>query len=201
MPKFPDFQKLWDNYATGNPEEAGKLIGGAVGTGIGKLDAYGTPTGWIKNTCTIRLSRSFNYAGPEFRIPKAQTFPDGKHPTALNTVAGGDKLRYAYRVAEMLKYLRLKFGKPTVLVKRTPDGSIPPEFKNRKGIIVFNDCGWSDATGHVDLWNGTECRGHGYWDKAKEVYLWTDQARWTVTTALGGTLTEGTTPVVSVARR
>ena len=32
-------------------------------------------------------------------------------------------------------------------------GSTAHSFKGKKGVIDFNDCNWSDATGHVDLFN------------------------------------------------
>jgi len=204
MPKFPDLQKLWEAYPNHeDPVDVGKVIGGAVRSGIGDRDAAGRLVGWIQNTCTIRLSRAFNYCGSaEFRIPTSFAFADKRAPAALNTVGGGDKLRYAFRVAEFLKFLREKFGKPPVLAKKERgDSAVPEVFRTRKGIIVFNDCGWSDATGHVDLWNGSECRHHGYWTEAKEVYLWTPDLRWAVTGAIGSQLTDGQTPVVSVTRR
>ena len=50
---------------------------------------------WITNTCTIRMSRSFNYSGA--KIP-------GNYP-GLTTVKGKDGLRYAFRVAETLTVL------------------------------------------------------------------------------------------------
>ncbi len=35
---------------------------------------------------------------------------------------------------------------------------------------------WDDATGHLDLWNGKQCVGHGYWNVAREVHLWEESA-------------------------
>lgn len=202
MPKYPDFQKLWDAYPTGDTPAVGKLIGGAVGSGIGQPDANGKMRGWITNTCAIRLSRSFNYAGNEFRIPQAYAFADRKVPKTFSTIAGGDKLRYAFRVAEFLKYLREKFGKaPVSITKERGDSTVPDVFKSRKGLIVFDDCGWSDATGHIDLWNGSECRGKAYWQEAKRVFLWTPQVQWAVGSAVNGQVAIGSTPIVTVTPR
>jgi hypothetical protein len=187
MPKFPDFQKLWDAYPVGEAADVKKEIGGAVNAD------------WITNTCTIRLSRAFNKEGT-FKIPLTYEFADKKAPLKLNTVKGGDGNRYAYRVAEMLKFLKAKFGKPQLRVFKKRGDGVVESFKGRKGLIVFNDCGWSDATGHVDLWNGEKCVGHEYWEKAKEVYLWTPEARWVVTPAINNQLQQGTTPIVSVGR-
>lgn len=36
------------------------------------------------------------------------------------------------------------------------------DFKGLKGILVFSVTGWGDATGHVTLWNGSDCGDHCY---------------------------------------
>ena len=45
------------------------------------------------------------------------------------------------------------------------------KFQGKKGVIVFEDCGWSDATGHVDLFDGSQVEGSDYSDKAKSMTL------------------------------
>ena len=37
--------------------------------------------------------------------------------------------------------------------------------------IVFNDCGWNDATGHIDLFDGESVEGKDYSNVAKEIIL------------------------------
>lgn len=187
MPKFPDFQKLWDAYPTGESADVKKLIGGNVNAT------------WITNTCAIRLSRCFNAEGT-LKIPLSYQYTDKKAPLKMNTVKGGDGNRYAFRVAEILKFFKVKFGKPQIRIFKKRGDPMPEVFKGKKGIIVFNDCGWADATGHVDLWNGEVCVGSEYFEKAKEVYLWTPQARWVVRPAINNQLSRGTTPIVSVGR-
>ena len=39
-------------------------------------------------------------------------------------------------------------------------------------MICFEVDGWSDATGHFDLWNGSECIHSDYFSKASKVHLW-----------------------------
>ena len=39
-----------------------------------------------------------------------------------------------------------------------------------------------------------------YWEKAKEVYLWTPDPRWRVTSAANGQLSANGTPIVTVTR-
>jgi hypothetical protein len=187
VPRFPDFEKLWSAYPNGEAEEVKKLIGGAV-------DAA-----WITNTCTIRLSRAFNHAGKEWRIPYGHRFfNQAANPKVLNTARGADGLRYAFRVAEFLKYMKERFGKPQIRVFKQRGEGMPAAFEGRKGLVVFNDCGWNDATGHVDLWNGEEIKHHAYWEEAKEVYLWAADRVWTV--AGSSTVRAGDTPVVTVRR-
>jgi len=58
-----------------------------------------------------------------------------------------------YRVNDMIPYLESIFGKPDITIKS-------PKRTNctgKKGIIVFSRSGWSNARGHVTLWNGNIC--------------------------------------------
>ncbi|HEY3354490.1 MAG TPA: type VI secretion system amidase effector protein Tae4 [Polyangia bacterium] len=140
---LPPLATLWEHYPLGTADEVKKLIGGNVNAD------------WIVNTCAIRLSRALNYSG--FAIP-------GNVP-GLNTVKGGDGKRYAYRVAELNRYLRKVISTPDIV--STDEAA----FAGQAGIIMF-EVNWSDATGHLDLWNGTEAIGHEYFDVAYKVSLW-----------------------------
>ncbi|WP_249744299.1 T6SS effector amidase Tae4 family protein [Serratia marcescens] len=44
------------------------------------------------------------------------------------------------------------WGKPDLRVKFPPPGG--GELAGKKGIILFEIAGWSDAGGHATLWNG-----------------------------------------------
>ena len=187
MLKFPDFGRLWSSYPNGEPDAVKKLIGGAVNAD------------WIVNTCTIRMSRAFNYTSPDWHIPFGHKYVDqSAEPKVLNTIKGADGLRYAFRVAEFLKYLKEKFGKPQIRVFKARGEGMPQQFAGRRGIVVFNDCGWSDATGHVDLWNKDQIKHEAYWEQAKEVYLWSADSVWQVAGA--PVVRAGDTPVVTVRR-
>ena len=37
-------------------------------------------------------------------------------------------------------------------------------FQGRRGIVAFDVAGWSDASGHVALWNGTDFRENDHDD-------------------------------------
>lgn len=152
MPKpLPSFRKMWDNYpADKDPAKVKKLIGG-------KVDA-----GWITNTCTIRLSRAFNYAGDSIARGEA----------GLHAVSGADGKWYAFRVREMEKYLRAKYGPPHVEATGKDAGKLRGAVKGHRGVIQFDVRGWTDATGHMDMWDGTRVRFSEYFAKAERVSLW-----------------------------
>jgi hypothetical protein len=107
---------------------------------------------WVTNTCVIRISRALNYAGSP--IP-------GNIPS-LSTIKGGDGKRYAYRVREFHNFMISRV--------RAPD--FTDNVAGHKGIIMFKVSCWADATGHFDLWDGSQCAHHGYFDVADAVYLW-----------------------------
>ena len=76
--QLSNFDSMWNEYPLGEAAAIKKRIGGNV-------DAD-----WIANTCVVRVSRAFNYSG--------HPIPNGR--SSLVTVKGGDRLRYAFRVAE-----------------------------------------------------------------------------------------------------
>ncbi len=153
--RLKNFDQMWDAYPApgGTADEAKHLIGGRVAA---------MPDG---NTCVLRVSRAFNYSGN--KIPRSST-------DEILTIKGGDGRNYALRVREFTRYLKRKYGKPDHEHSYPPPGGgeIPSEFKGRQGVIIFDVKGWTDATGHADLWNGTHCRHNGYFHKAAKVMLW-----------------------------
>jgi hypothetical protein len=135
---LPSYDFLKTNYPTDKDPDAVRMdIGGQVA----KLPAK-------SNTCTIRMSRAFNYAGKAHHIP---THCGDLH---IATRRGGDGLHYALRVAEFRKFLIARYGIPAVSVryKATEIESMKP-FLGKRGIIRWGVTGWSDATGHFTLWN------------------------------------------------
>ncbi|APR78274.1 Hypothetical protein A7982_03621 [Minicystis rosea] len=146
-----DFRRMWDEYPQGTAEEVKARIGGSV-------DAE-----WVTNTCVVRISRSLNYAG--FPLPV-------KYP-GFTTLKGGDGRRYGIRVRELKVYLRKEHGAPQLShTYAGQGGDVPEALRGRRGLICFDVQGWSDASGHFDLWNGERCIYHGYFDRASAVHLW-----------------------------
>ena len=131
----PKFAQAWGRFREINISVAkvGAKIGGKVGHNIS--------AGIFQNACPIRMSYVLNYTG--IPVPSA-----GYH-----VVSGADKRWYMYRVPEMMAFLQQSFG--------TPDHSAanpkPKDFAGHKGVIVVKGRGWSNAVGHVTLWDGTTC--------------------------------------------
>lgn len=153
--RLKNFEKMWDAYPApgGSADEAKHIIGGRA-----------TSDG-IDNTCVLRVSRAFNYSGN--LIPRSST-------DEILTIKGGDGRNYAIRVREFTRYMRRKYGAPSYEHEYPAPGGgeVPASFKGRQGVIIFEVEGWTDATGHADLWNGTTCRHHCYFNKASRVMLW-----------------------------
>jgi hypothetical protein len=148
--KLTNWSLLWDNYPEDhNADRVKEKIGGKVNYG------------WITNTCTIRLSRALNYA----KQPIPSNF------SGLNVVSGGDHKWYAYRVKEMRKYLEATYGKADIQISGRTD-EMRTGVLGKRGIIMFDVRGWSDATGHYDLWDGSRIRYSEYFAKASTVLLW-----------------------------
>lgn len=127
----------------------GWLIGGKVKENI--------ESGKFKNGCAIRLSYAFYYAG--LRISHA----DGA------VSSGADKRWYLYRVSDIVKFVQKNIGGVSL------SGSSALDFKGKKGIIIFSGCHWSDATGHIDLFNGKEVeskKGNDYFAPCNTALLY-----------------------------
>lgn len=125
-----------------DPQLFKRFVGGHVD------DTHGGDE-WLTDTCTLRLSRAFNYAGR----PIPQNAP------GLRTVHGRDKLNYAYAVKEFREWTRARFGPPNIEVAGPPVSR--QQFAGYHGLIIFdikfgNNPGMNwGATGHADLWDGT----------------------------------------------
>ncbi len=159
MTSLPSYEKLWDVYPDyinyPDPQVVKEMIGGNVNAT------------WITNTCAIRMSRAFNYTGTHI--------PEG-YP-GLKTVKGGDDMRYAFRVREMRRWLDATLDKPEFDIKKTA-GTVfnKSTVAHIKGLIAF-DISFSDATGHLDLWDGSiiSSEAHmsrNYYDSATRITIW-----------------------------
>ncbi len=156
MASLRNFDEMWDAYP--NPGGTAAAAKAAIGGGADR--------DWIRNTCVIRISRSLNASGNP--IP-------GDRNDGLATVEGADGLYYALRVHEFRRYLSRIYGPPqrSFTYPGGNGGEVPSDFHGLQGVVVFDVEAWSDATGHVDLWNGDRCRHAAYFNVASKVMLWT----------------------------
>ena len=134
LPKRPLHAVAWARFEEIHLSVAdvGEKIGGKVGHNIAE--------GIFENACPIRMSYVLNYSG----------FPVPKPTTGYSAVSGNDRKWYLFRVREMMDYLVATFGDPDEVVQRPR----LQDLAGQQGIMVVRGTGWSDATGHVTLWNG-----------------------------------------------
>ncbi len=157
MKKLPQWKYLLINFPNKDAGEVFTEIGGKV-----KLNY---DIGVFKNACATRISKALNFSGDKIPFFKTQ---DAKGNDLIQVSSGGQKNWYIYRVKIMIQYLSENYGKGLNVS--------PSEYKKKlsgkKGIIIFEVTGWSDATGHADLWNGKECVGSDYGGKASNILFW-----------------------------
>lgn len=147
MRRLPDFQSLSANYPTGSdPQEVIRGINPAY---------CDNPD--YENTCAMRISKALNYC-PGHEVPRRN---------GLLTIPGVDQKRYAIRVRELKRFLLERYGNPQVIYA-SPMGVIDNcSILGKKGIIAFDVSGWSDASGHFTLWDGSDLAyagGHDYFN-------------------------------------
>ncbi|PTQ92463.1 RHS repeat-associated protein [Mucilaginibacter yixingensis] len=128
----PLFSDLVKNYpTTSNVADVYALVGGDL------LRSYNQDPVSYGNTCAMRLSYALNKSGATIPYIRGKTFK------------GSNNLNYFIRVKDMASYMDATYGQPNI------NGMRPGDFSGKTGIIQFNVSGWSDATGHFTLWNGS----------------------------------------------
>jgi hypothetical protein len=134
--KRPPFDPAWKLFMDVKKpaNEVGEIIGGNVKKNI---DSH-----IFENACPIRMSYVLNKSG--FPIPKNSGYA---------SASGSDGEFYIFRVNDMTSYLAKAFGKPDKTIK----SPVPSDFYGMKGIIAVRGHGWSNAKGHITLWNGNHC--------------------------------------------
>lgn len=123
--------------------------------------AASQPDTW-SNTCATRMSYALNYSG--IRLPVAPNH---------GSLIGDDKFNYWIRVKDLKKFLKDRFKgadesfspKKLTASDCTQEGvnaraievndGIIKKITGKHGIIVFDVEGWSDASGHFTLWDGS----------------------------------------------
>ncbi|ASA57709.1 type VI secretion system amidase effector protein Tae4 [Vibrio gazogenes] len=140
--KRPKFSDLWSAYSEVGFKSARKvyeLVGGRV------LELYIADSASYANACALRMSRGFNYGG--FLVPSGtiiETYP-------IYRVRGADNKIYILRVKDLVKYIEFNWGKPEYDMKPSDISAI----SGKKGLLITEVSGWSDAYGHATLWDGS----------------------------------------------
>lgn len=146
-------QKIYDPSNSG--AKVAQVIGGNVAININNPN----PLQQWKNTCAVRMSYILNESGTI--IPA----------TPQQTVSGADKRQYFYRVANLIRFLEFRWGKPEIITYPTS----AEQMAGNKGLILFEVSGWSDAQGHATLFDGRFCYDHCYFNSPEASYR-TDRA-------------------------
>lgn len=147
-------QRIYSSVNTA--QHVAKVIGGYVAKNIDNSDSSQR---W-HNTCAVRMSYILNQAG--LIIPKIPG----------QTVSGADKRQYFFRVINLIKFLEQRWGKAEVVKYPPASGGA---LAGKKGMILFEVSGWSDAQGHATLFNGNTCYDHCYFNEPGANYR-TDRA-------------------------
>lgn len=126
MESRPQFVQAWTSfravYGDGTLNHVAEAIGGKVKSNI--------DSGVFENACAIRISYVLNNSG----------IPIGAG--GASSVSGADGRRYIYRVKDLAPSTETRLGKPDTYTAK-PD---PKLLKGRKGILMFDVGGWSNAT-------------------------------------------------------
>lgn len=144
-------------YDPANPgAKVARVVGGFVEKNINNPD----PLQRWDNTCAVRMSYILNQSG--LIIPRVPG----------QTVSGADKRQYFFRVKNLIAFLKGRWGAPEIVEYPPADGGV---LAGKKGLVLFEVSGWSDAAGHATLFNGSSCYDHCYFN-APGVSYRTDRA-------------------------
>ena len=147
----PSFAAAWAaSLQIYDPANAGGKVAKTIGGAVEKNINMPPPNGWT-NTCAVRMSYILNQSGT--LIPSLGD----------KTVSGANKRHYFFRVPDVIAFLTQHWGKPDLIVAYPPPGG--GTLADKKGLILFEVTGWTDARGHATLWNGTQCYDHCYFNE------------------------------------
>lgn len=146
--------RIYDPVASG--AKVAEIIGGNVAKNINNPD----PNQRWNNTCAVRMSYILNHSG--LLVPHIPG----------QTASGADRRWYFFRVRHLIAFLEKRWGKPEVVTYPPSGGG---GLAARKGVVLFEVSGWTDAAGHATLWNGSSCYDHCYFNEPGVRYR-TDRA-------------------------
>jgi hypothetical protein len=131
-------------------------VGGKVAEAYNKNESKGDANPYV-NTCALRMSVALNKSGNDL-----DTDVKNSKGQKMFTLEGGDGKDYALRKSDVKDYMGGKYGKSDIRTKigdKDFDQKIN-DIKGQKGVVVFDVSGWSNATGHVTIYDGKGNCGH-----------------------------------------
>jgi hypothetical protein len=151
LPQFSSFSSYFSVVAGMTALQVYQLVGGNVyANHLREPDKY-------NNACALRLSYALNmFPGHEIAYKEGVT-------VSGDTNNDGVKEWYFLKVSAMVEYLNSTYGNCMSTTTNNIQG--------QTGIIWESTCGWGDATGHVDVWNGSNAIDH-YYPECEDLYFW-----------------------------
>lgn len=152
----PSFDTAWAaSQRIYDPMNSGTRVAKVIGGNVKKNIDNPAPAQRWENTCAVRMSYILSQAG--MRMPSIRG----------QTVSGADGRQYFFRVRDLIGFLTQQWGTAEV-VKYPASGS--GALAGKKGVILFEVSGWSNAQGHATLFNGFSCYDHCYFNEPEAKY-------------------------------
>lgn len=173
--KRPSFKSLWKPYQVVGQGVSAKMVYKTIGGNVWEQYQEGELTNnpSFENSCALRLSYAFNQG--VFTIPsKTNIFPN---PNDVKRWRGGDGKAYIFRVDDMIRWVKKEFKAPEIEID-TQGKDVSSQLMGKQGIIIFTVKGWNNATGHVTLWDGSNCGDHCYFTHGNSFALTTKVQLW-----------------------
>jgi hypothetical protein len=127
----PSFIAAWAaSHRIYDPVNSGARVENLTGGNVEKNINNATAAQHWNNTCAVRMSYILGEAG--LMIPTIHG----------QTVSGADGRKYFFRVQDLIGFLKQRWGKAEVVKYPASGGGT---FVGKKGVILFEVSGWSDA--------------------------------------------------------
>ncbi len=167
LPSFDDFLLAYPSHYD---EEYSTSLKMYIAVGGNVLSKYNQGA---RNTCALRVSRAFNYAG--ISIPEINGV----------TIKGADNKNYFLVAKNLLSWMKSTFGTPTGdnLLNGAQGGvngvNFPNLLNGKQGIYIMiptdSSSNGFDASGHADIYFDNECDGECYFSATggvNKIYFW-----------------------------
>lgn len=153
-----NFQTLWDTYPLGDRKTFFVSLSG----------------GWPKlvnepayvNTCALRMTVALRGSGAT--VPESLAKSDGN-------LKDGNGNHLLLRVATIKAWLEQLLGPSSWGTSKQVGADIEGLIPKRNGILLYRVPNATDASGHVDIWDGTTCKNDCHSEFARSataVELW-----------------------------